>query len=186
MTITANISISLSGIANLILGSTIPDTKITSIIFGCISIGIGVVNMIQEQFNWPVLATNFKQSADKWGVVTRKIEEQLVIPYGGRKDCGTFLKYIKQDINDVSTTNSLIPEDIRIKCTEKFKSIPNFDIPDICGQVEHTAIYVAPAAILPIAESSPLNQPLLSNTHTQAVLSTIVGPLKGFNLGLHG
>ena len=33
MTIAANISISLSGIANLILGSTIPDTRITSMIF---------------------------------------------------------------------------------------------------------------------------------------------------------
>lgn len=167
MTIAANISISLSGIANLILGATIPDTRITSMIFGCISIGIGVVNMIQEQFNWPVLATNFKQSADKWGVITRKIEEQLVIPYAGRKDCGTFLKYIKQDINDVSTTNSFIPEDIRIKCIEKFKSIPNFDIPDICGQVEHTAIYIPPSPTdpTPPIELPLLSQPLMTITH---------------------
>ena len=158
MTIGANITISLSGITNLIIGSTVPDTKITSMIFGCISIAIGIVNMIQEQFNWPVLASKYKQSADKWGVVTRKMEEQLVIPYGGRKDCGTFLKYIKQDINNASDTNALIPRDIREKCNDKFGKIKDFDIPDICGQVEHTAIYVPDAPSAPLA---PLQVPLL-------------------------
>jgi len=63
------------------------------------------------------------------------------------------LKYIKQDINIVSETNPTIPKDIRNQCAEKFSKIKDFDIPDICGQVEHTAIYVA----------EPLQVPLLSN-----------------------
>jgi len=142
MTITANISISLSGIANLIIGSTVNNNLTTSMIFGCVSIGIGIINMIQEQFNWPALANDYKRSAERWDVISRKIQEQLMIPYSGRKDCGTFLKYIKQDINDASDTNALIPEDIREKCADKFGKIKDFDVPDICGQVEHTTIYV--------------------------------------------
>jgi len=84
MTISANIAISLSGIANLIIGSTVSDTSKTSMIFGCVSIAIGVVNMIQNQFNWPALANNFKSSAERWDVITRKMQEQLIIPYSGR------------------------------------------------------------------------------------------------------
>jgi hypothetical protein len=163
MTIGTNITISLSGIANLVIGSTVSDTMTISIIFGCISIAIGIVNMIQEQFNWTVLSSKYKQSADKWGIITRKIEEQVVIPYSGRKDCGTFLKYIKQDINNASDTNALIPKDIREKCIDKFGKIKDFDIPDICGQVEHTAIYIADSTNI----SNPVPPPLplsLSNT----------------------
>ena len=159
MTISANIAISLSGIANLIIGSTVSDTSKTSMIFGCVSIAIGVVNMIQNQFNWPALANNFKSSAERWDVITRKMQEQLIIPYSGRKDCGTFLKYIKQDINDASDTNALIPEDIRNQCAEKFGKIKDFDVPDICGQVEHTTIYIPEPPGLPLA---PSQVPLLS------------------------
>lgn len=142
MSITTNIVISLSGIGNLIVGAVTTDATKTSIIFGCISIGVGIVNMIQDKFNWTAMATNYKQSAEKWDIITRKMEEQLAIPYSGRKDCGTFLKYIKQDINIASEANSTIPKDIRNQCAEKFSKIKDFDIPDICGQVEHTVIYV--------------------------------------------
>jgi hypothetical protein len=105
--------------------------------------------MIQEKFAFAALATDFKRSAQEWGYVTRKIEEQLAIPYSGRKDCATFLKYIKQDINSIADTNSLIPEDIRISCSKKFSAIKDFDIPDICGQMEHTAVYVDEVPVVP-------------------------------------
>ena len=152
MTIGSNITISLTGIANLVLGVTVSDATTTSMIFGCVSIGIGVVNMIQQQFGWTTLANNYKVSAKQWSEISRKVQEQLVIPPTARKDCATFLKYIKQDMTLASEHNSNIPKDIRINCFEKFKSIPNFNVPDICGQIEHTAVYI---------EQPTLHQPLL-------------------------
>jgi hypothetical protein len=143
MSITTNTIISLSGVANLFLGGgliSIDQSKI-SLIFGCVSISVGIVNMIQDKLNWNVLANNFKQSAGKWGIITQKIEEILAIPRSHRGDCGAFLKYIKQDINEASDTNSIIPKDIREMCNEKFGHIKDFDVPDICGQVEHTIFY---------------------------------------------
>ena len=143
MSITTNTIISLSGVANLFLGGgliSIDESKI-SLIFGCVSISVGIVNMIQDKLNWNVLANNFKQSAGKWCIITRKIEEILAMPRSCRGDCGAFLKYIKHDINEASDTNSLIPKDIREMCNEKFGHIKDFDVPDICGQVEHTIFY---------------------------------------------
>jgi len=152
MNITTNITISLTGIANLVLGATITDTMTTSMIFGCVSIGIGIVNMVKEQFGWTELANTYKVSAKQWMEISRKMQEQLIIPPSGRKDCGTFLKYVKQDITLASEHNSSIPQDIRAKCFEKFSTIPKFNVPDICGQIEHTEVYVP---------DQPLKQPLL-------------------------
>ncbi len=153
MSVTTNTIISLSGIANLIVGNFADESVKPSIIFGCISIGIGIVNMLQEKFDWLTMANNFKSHAKSWNEISRKMEEQLIIPPSGRKDCATFLKYIKQDITLASEHNSALPKDIREKCFQKFSKIPEFNVPDICGQVEHTTIYV-----------EPLHVPLLADT----------------------
>jgi hypothetical protein len=159
MSITVNISIALSGVANLIVGSSqLSATGVPpSTILGCVSIAISIISMLEDKFDWITMANNFKQASVQWSNVSRKLEEQLAVPPGGRKDCSTFLKYIKQDITTVSATNYMIPKDIRTKCMEKFGKIPEFDVPDICGQVEHTSVYVEPP--------SPLQVPLLSNTN---------------------
>jgi len=158
MSIAVNIAISLNGIANLIVGtpaqmSTIPP----STILGCVSVAIGIISMLQDKFDWITMANNFKVASVQWSHVSRKLEEQLAVPPSGRKDCGTFLKYIKQDINNASESNYMIPKDIRTKCMDKFGKIPDFDVPDICGQVEHTLVYSEPTSTLQV----PL---LISNT----------------------
>jgi len=153
MSIAVNVAIALSGVANLIVGTAqITNSAVPpSTILGCISITISIVSMLEDKFDWITMANNFKQSSVLWSNISRKLEEQLAVPPSGRKDCSTFLKYIKQDINTVSGTNYMIPKDIRIKCMEKFGKVPHFDVPDICGQVEHTSIY----------HEEPLKVPLL-------------------------
>ena len=67
----------------------------------------------------------------------------LMLPPSARRDCKTFIKMIKTDINQASFDgNSLIPQKIKDECYDKFKNIQNFDIPDICGQIEHTQVYM--------------------------------------------
>ena len=163
MSITVNIAIALSGVANLIVGTAqLSDTAVPpSTILGCVSIAISIISMLEDKFDWITMANNFKQASVQWSNVSRKLEEQLAVPPGGRKDCSTFLKYIKQDITTVSATNYMIPKDIRIKCMEKFGKIAHFDVPDICGQVEHTSVYVEEPL-------QPLKVPLLTDTNASA------------------
>ena len=156
MSITVNTAIALSGIANLIVGNAQVTNIPPSSILGCVSIVISIISMLQDKFDWLTMSNNFQNASVKWSNVIRKIEEQLSIPHGARKDCGTFLKYVKQDINDVSSTNYMIPKDIRDKCYQKFSNIEGFDLPDICGQVEHTSYYI---------ELEPLKTPLLPDTN---------------------
>jgi hypothetical protein len=41
----------------------------------------------------------------------------------------------------------MIPEAIRDACLEKFNKIEGFELPDICGQLEHTEVYTAETAL---------------------------------------
>jgi len=142
--ISINVLTAIAGLSNVIAGNlTIPNTTFqVNWIFGGISIGISTLNMLQDKLGYQQIADQHKKYASQWAQITSKIEEMLSLPSSARRDCKTFLKMIKADINQVSLDgNSLICEKIRDECYNKFKDIPNFDIPEICGKMSHTNTY---------------------------------------------
>lgn len=146
LTIASNVLTAFSGISNIMAGGTTINGFQLSWVFGSLSIVISITNMLQEKLGYLTKSVEHNHYATQWGAIRRKIEEQLSIPPESRKDCATFLKYLRVDINQVSVDgNSMIPERIRDECHEKFGKIQDFDLPDICGKVEHTRIYVKPS-----------------------------------------
>ena len=135
--------LSIAGGVGNVATSQYSDVMSLGTIFGSITILIGGINFLQDKLSYNTLATQHNSYSTTWGGIRRRIEEEINIPYVSRKDCGTFLKYIRDDINKVSTEgDSKIPDHIKSSCYDKFNNIPNFDIPDICGQIEHTDIYI--------------------------------------------
>ena len=142
--VTINVLTAIAGLSNVIAGNlTIPNTTFqVNWIFGGISIGISTLNMLQDKLGYQQIADQHKKYASQWAQITSKIEEMLSLPSNARRDCKTFLKMIKADMNQVSLDgNSLICDKIRDECYNKFKDIPNFDIPEICGKMSHTNTY---------------------------------------------
>jgi hypothetical protein len=142
--VTINVLTAIAGLSNVIAGNlTIPNTTFqVNWIFGGISIGISTLSMLQDKLGYQQIADQHKKYASQWAQITSKIEEMLSLPANARRDCKTFLKMIKADINQVSLDgNSLISEKIRDACYQNFKDIPNFDIPEICGKMSHTNTY---------------------------------------------
>ena len=155
--ITSNILTAISGLSNVIAGGTVVDGFQLAWIFGSLSILVSIFNMLQEKLAYTTKAAEHQQFSVQWGSIRRKIEEELSIPPNARKDCGTFLKYLRQDINQVSVAgNAKVPESIRDTCFEKFSKIPEFDLPDICGKMERTRIYIDTA--------STVREPLIHDT----------------------
>jgi hypothetical protein len=143
MMIASNVLTAISGLSNVIAGGYSINGFQLSWVFGSLAITVSITNMLQEKLGYTAKATQHYQYSIQWGSIRRKIEEELSIPPESRKDCKSFLKYLRQDINQVSIAgNSMIPEFIRDKCYSKFNKIPHFDIPDICGKMEHTRIYM--------------------------------------------
>ena len=143
--ITINSLTAISGVSNMIAGGYTYGGFQIAWVFGGISILAATLNILQDKLGYQVSSQIHKKLSSDWANIRTKIEEMITIPYSGRRDCKTFLRYIKMDLHQATNDGSvLIPKYIRIACYEKFKSIEAFDIPDICGQLEHTRVYVPP------------------------------------------
>ena len=141
---------SLAGTSNIIVGGqTINGFQVSSF-FGALSILASLGNVLQDKLGYAQSAQAHKIYCGTWGQIRRKIESELILPYGSRKDAASFLKMIRTDIDQVSSDGaSKIPKIIREACAKNFDKIPSFDVPDICGQLEHTQIYIAPPLVIP-------------------------------------
>ena len=141
--IAINALTAISGVSNIIAGGYFVNGFQIAWVFGGISIAASTLNMLQDKLGYQAAAVSHKRLASEWSSIRTRLEEVITIPYSGRKDCKTFLKFIKGDINAAAAEGSMIPKEIRDKCYEKFKAVDQFDIPDICGQVEHTRITIS-------------------------------------------
>ena len=139
--ISINCLTAVSGLSNVIAGGITVGSFQFAWLFGGISLFVSTLNILQDKLGYAAKASIHERLASDWANIRSKLEEVLSIPYGGRKDCKTVMKYIRNDIT-IAQKAVMIPEDIRDACLEKFKAIKNFDIPDICGQMEHTEVYV--------------------------------------------
>jgi hypothetical protein len=141
--ISSNVLTAVSGLSNVIAGGHTWNGVSLSYVFGSLSIFVSITNMLQEKLAYGAAAIEHRQYSNSWGIIRRKIEEELSIPPESRKECATFLNFLRQDINKVSVDGSAkIPEFIMDQCYEKFSKIKDFDVPDICGHLEHTKVYV--------------------------------------------
>ena len=161
--ITINCLTAVSGVSNVIAGGYNINGFQVAWIFGGISVAASTLNMLHDKLGYQVSGQTHKGMSSSWAAIRLKIEEIIMLPYSGRRDCKTFLRYIKADINRATMEgNSIIPKEIRDACYKKFSSIPKFDIPDVCGQMEHTKIYVASADAAGVPYVPP-SDPLLIN-----------------------
>jgi len=145
LTIASNCLTAVSGVTNVIAGGAVINGFQMAWFFGGLSVIISITNMLQEKLAYAAKSVEHDNHARMWGNIRRKIEEEVSVPPESRKDCGMFLKYLRQDFGQVAMSgNSLIPEFIRDACSEKFGKIQDFDVPDVCGNMEHTKVYVKP------------------------------------------
>jgi hypothetical protein len=151
--ISINCLTAVSGLANVIAGGYSVNGFQISWVFGGLSIAVSTLNMLQDKLGYAASSHLHKKMASDWSSIKAKIEEIVSIPYSGRKDCKTLLGMIRSEVSKAAADgNSLIPEDIRDACYEKFKDIADFDIPDICGKLEHTKVYVGDATVVSVKE----------------------------------
>ena len=143
--ITINSLTAIAGLSNVIAGGYSFNGFQLAWVFGGLSIAVSTLNILQDKLGYQASSQLHKKLASDWNSIKAKIEEAVSVPYAARKDCRTFMRYIRDDIAKAAALgNSMIPEGLRIECYNKFKDIPGFYIPDICGDMEHTQIYIEP------------------------------------------
>ncbi len=117
----------------------------------------GIVATLQTGFMIIINQIGFKRRADQhtryasdWRRVKLLLTAELAVPRNMRKDCVFFMQIIRKDIDLISSaSDSLIPLYIRRRCYDKFSEVPNFNVPEMCGFMQHTTVYtedVTPAS----------------------------------------
>jgi len=140
--IAINLLTAISGVSNIIAGGMAVGYFQISWLFGTVSVLTSTLNIIQNKLGYQTLAEAHKKTAMQWSRIISKIEEVVILPPLSRTACKPFMKYIKSDINHATLDGDcLIPKHIREACYNKFNHIKEFDIPDVCGQVEHTKVF---------------------------------------------
>lgn len=143
MTMFITVLTALTGTMNIGIGNISISGFQLSWVFGGLTVLTSMATMIQDKLGYAQNSEAHKRFCNTWGQIRRRIESELILPYGSRKDCSSFLKLVRSDIDQVSSDgNTRISHIVKQQCFEKFKQISNFDIPDICGQMEHTRVYV--------------------------------------------
>jgi len=133
----------ISGVSNIIAGSYSWNGFQLAWIFGGLSILGSTLNILQDKLGFSQNGLLHKRLVGSWAVLISKLEELLILPYSARQDCKACLKFIKADMNQAKLEGgSLLSPKIRQACYERFGKIQDFDIPDICGQIEHTRVAV--------------------------------------------
>jgi hypothetical protein len=145
----------ISGVSNIIAGSYSWNGFQLAWIFGGLSILSSTLNILQDKLGFTQNGLVHKKFAGSWAILISKLEEILILPYSARQDCKACLKFIKADMNQAKLEGgALIPAEIRKACYERFNTVKGFDIPDICGQIEHTRVAVG--SVLHSEGSEPL------------------------------
>lgn len=134
----------IAGLSNVITGDISIGSFKVAWIFGGMTIILTSLSLLQEKLGFNEKMLSHRKLSVQALVIKMKLEEMLSMPREARGDCKSFIRYIKGDINQTFVEKTAaIPRHIRQACLDEFSKIPNFDIPDVCGQVEHTSVYVA-------------------------------------------
>lgn len=162
--ISTNVLTAFAGLANVIAGGITVNGFQTAWIFGGLSVLVSTLNVLQDKLGYSQRSEQHRKLSNQWDIIRSKIEEIIILPVNARKDCKSFLKYIKADINQASIDgNSLIQQEIKIKCYENFKNIENFDIPEICGNMHHTKTFSDSMNVkIVVKDNSAIGLPLSS------------------------
>jgi hypothetical protein len=142
--ITITVLSAITGTTNIIAGNQTINGFQVSWFFGALGILTSLGNVLQDKLAYAQSAQQHKIYSATWGQIRRQMEAELILPYTQRKDASSFLKMIRTAIDQVSNDGAAkIPGKIRDDCAKKFSAIQNFDVPDICGHMEHTQIYIS-------------------------------------------
>lgn len=111
----------------------------------------GIMSVAQSFFMVFINEIGFKRRADQhghyaneWRGLKFQLESELKRPVSSRADCSSFVNIIRKRMEQISNeSDNMIPMTVRAACAKKFSVITDFDVPEICGDMEHTQAYSA-------------------------------------------
>ncbi len=136
----------LTGTANFGLGSFFGDDesaqKKATLAIGGASLLAGILATINNYLKFAQESEANRVASIAWGKFQRLLAIELAISPEERIDAQDFLKMCRNELDRLIEQSPCIPDKIIEDFSAKFGRIKNLRKPDICGQIEHTHIYI--------------------------------------------
>jgi hypothetical protein len=135
----------LGGTANFAAQSLFEDDengkKYASFAIGGISIFAGMLTTIGNYLRYAQLEESHRVASITWGKFQRLLAVELSLNPNDRMDSLDFLKICRAELDRLIEQSPPIPSDIIHRFEGKFGTIKDLKRPDICGALEHTAVF---------------------------------------------
>lgn len=142
----------LGGTANFAAQSLFEDDengkKYASFAIGGISIFAGMLTTIGNYLRYAQLEESHRVASITWGKFQRLLAVELSLNPNDRMDSLDFLKICRAELDRLIEQSPPIPSDIIHRFERKFGSIKDLKRPDVCGALEHTAVFESSEARL--------------------------------------
>lgn len=115
--------------------------KYASFAIGGISIFAGMLTTIGNYLRYAQFEESHRVASITWGKFQRLLAVELSLNPNDRMDSLDFLKICRAELDRLIEQSPPIPKDIIHRFEGKFGSIKDLKRPDICGALEHTAVF---------------------------------------------
>lgn len=115
--------------------------KYASFAIGGISIFAGMLTTIGNYLRYAQLEESHRVASITWGKFQRLLAVELSLNPNDRMDSLDFLKICRAELDRLIEQSPPIPKDIIHRFEGKFGSIKDLKRPDVCGALEHTAVF---------------------------------------------
>lgn len=115
--------------------------KYASFAIGGISIFAGMLTTIGNYLRYAQFEESHRVGSITWGKFQRLLAVELSLNPNDRMDSLDFLKICRAELDRLIEQSPPIPSDIIHRFERKFGTIKDLKRPDICGALEHTAVF---------------------------------------------
>ena len=115
--------------------------KYASFAIGGISIFAGMLTTIGNYLRYAQLEESHRVASITWGKFQRLLAVELSLNPNDRMDSLDFLKICRAELDRLIEQSPPIPKDIIHRFEGKFGTIKDLKRPDVCGALEHTAVF---------------------------------------------
>jgi hypothetical protein len=146
MTIPVIILSTLTGTANFGMGSLFGDdttgAKNATLAVGGISLIAGLLTTLNNFLRFAQQSESNRVASISWGKFQRLLTIELAIAPIDRTIAQDFLKMCRNELDRLIEQSPQVPDSILEEFQKKFGAVKNLRKPDICGDIQHTHIYI--------------------------------------------
>jgi hypothetical protein len=136
---------SVAGFANIGVQSLFENNeqaiKYASFAIGGVSLLAGMLTTLNNLLKWSQQEEGNRVAAIAWGKFQRLVSVEMALHPNDRMDSLDFLKICRAELDRLIEQSPPIPKTIIHRFEKRFGAIKDLKKPDVCGALEHTAVY---------------------------------------------